>query len=47
MSIEERIAKYEEALKEWDEEIGATERDEDVSEMSDAEYHGLHERFTS
>ena len=44
MTIEERIAMYEEALDDWDEEIGATERDETVDEMSDADYHGLHER---
>jgi hypothetical protein len=44
MTIEERIAKYEQALEEWDADIEATERDETVDELSDADYHGLHER---
>jgi hypothetical protein len=46
MTIEERIAKYEQALEEWDADIEATERDETVDEASDLDLMGRFEHFS-
>ena len=44
MTIEKRIEEYRAQVEEWAEESLEQERDEDVSELSDFDYHGQHEQ---